>query len=73
MSFYLYILRCSDGSYYTGHTDDPQARLVSHNRGDMSKYTSARRPVELAFIHEFPSREEAFQAERQVKGWSRLF
>ena len=71
MSFYLYILRCSDGSYYTGHTDDLEERLAKHRRGEVSSYTSVRRPVELAFSHLFPSRDEAFRAERQVKGWSR--
>ena len=71
MSFYLYILRCSDNSYYTGHTDDLEERLEKHQRGEHSGYTSARRPVELAFSHLFPSRDEAFRAEQQVKGWSR--
>ncbi len=71
MSFHLYILRCADGSYYTGHTDDLEERLASHQRGEISGYTSARRPVELAFSHQFPSRDEAFRAERQVKRWSR--
>ena len=69
--FYLYILKCSDGSYYTGHTDNPEARLASHQRGEISGYTSGRRPVELAFAQGFPSRDEAFRAERQVKGWTR--
>ena len=71
MSFYLYILRCSDNSYYTGHTDELEERLAKHDRGEYSGYTSARRPVELAFSHQFPSRDEAFRAEQQVKGWSR--
>ena len=71
MSFYLYILKCSDDSYYTGHTDNLEKRLAAHHRGEISGYTSARRPVELVFVHEFSSRDEAFHAERQVKGWSR--
>ena len=66
--FYLYILKCSDGSYYTGHTDNLEARLASHQRGEIPGYTSRRRPVELAFAQGFPSRDEAFRAERQVKG-----
>ena len=69
--FYLYILKCSDGSYYTGHTDDLEARLALHQRGEISGYTFGRRPVELAFAQGFPSREEVLQAERQVKGWAR--
>ena len=71
MSFHLYILRCSDGSLYTGHTDNLEARLASHQHGEISGYTSKRRPLELVFSHQFATRDEAFQAERQVKGWSR--
>ncbi len=71
MSFYLYILKCSDNSYYTGHTDSLESRVAAHQRGEVSGYTSARRPVSLMFSQEFPTREEAIRAERQVKGWSR--
>ena len=69
--FYVYILRCSDGSYYTGHTDQIEARLVAHQSGQISGYTSERRPVELAFLEQFGSRDDAFRRERQIKGWSR--
>ena len=71
MSFYVYILRCADGSYYVGHTDDLQTRLAAHQRGEITGYTYSRRPVQLAFHEEFPSREDAFLRERQLKGWSR--
>ena len=71
MSFYLYILKCSDDSYYAGHTDNLEARVAKHQRGEQSGYTSARLPVELVFSHQFASRDEAFHAERQVKGWTR--
>ncbi len=71
MSFYVHILQCSDGSYYTGHTDNLEARLAAHQRGEISGYTSTRRPVRMVLAQDFPSREEAFQAERQIKGWSR--
>ncbi|MFH1560683.1 MAG: GIY-YIG nuclease family protein [Chloroflexota bacterium] len=71
MSFYLYILQCSDGSYYTGHTDDLEKRVAAHQSGAISGYTSARRPVQPVFVQDFPSRDEAFHAERQVKGWTR--
>ena len=71
MSFYLYILRCSDGSYYVGHTDDLETRVAAHNRGDIEGYTRGRRPVRLVFADEFPSREDALSRERQIKGWSR--
>ena len=71
MGFYVYMLKCSDGSYYAGHTDNLEARLISHQRGEMPGYTHSRRPVELVFADEFPSREAAFERERQIKGWSR--
>ncbi len=71
MSFYVYMLLCSDGSYYTGHTDDLQRRLAAHQRGDISGYTSKRKPVQLVFAEEFASRDEAFRLERQIKGWTR--
>ena len=71
MGYYVYILRCSDGSYYTGHTDQMEARLVAHQSGHFSGYTSERIPVELVFLEELNSRDEAFRRERQIKGWSR--
>ena len=71
MAFYLYILKCADGSYYTGRSDDLEGRVAGHQRGEYSGYTSARLPVELVFSHLFPTRDDAFCAERQVKGWSR--
>ncbi|PKB75483.1 MAG: hypothetical protein BZY86_02720 [SAR202 cluster bacterium MP-NPac-SRR3961935-G1] len=71
MGFYVYILRCSDGSYYTGHTDQMEARLVAHQSGQISGYTSERLPVKLAFPEELSSRDDAFRRERQIKGWSR--
>ncbi|WP_375243589.1 GIY-YIG nuclease family protein [Sphingomonas parapaucimobilis] len=71
MAFYCYILRCSDGSYYTGHTDSLEHRIAQHQSGEIPCYTQARRPVELAWSQEFPSRHEALTAERQIKGWSR--
>ena len=71
MSFWTYVLRCSDGSYYVGHTDDLEARFEAHQSGLIPGYTQKRRPVELAWSQEFGTRDEAFAAERQIKGWSR--
>ncbi len=71
MSFWVYILRCADGSYYTGHTEDLEKRLAGHNSKQYAGYTSTRLPVTLVFSQEFPSREEALASERQIKGWSR--
>jgi len=71
MGFWVYILHCSDGSYYTGHTDDLETRLAKHGSGEIEGYTSSRIPVKLVFSEEFPTRVEALSAERRIKGWSR--
>ena len=71
MSFHAYMLRCSDGSYYVGHTDDLEARIGAHESGLLRSYTQKRCPVQLVWQQEFPEREQAFAAERQIKGWSR--
>lgn len=69
--FWVYILRCADGSYYTGHTDSLEARISLHQSGDCEGYTASRLPVELVWSQECTTREEALAAERQIKGWSR--
>ncbi len=71
MPYYVYILRCSDGSYYTGHTEDLETRIAEHQTGTFLGYTRKRLPVELVFADEFPSREDALDREKQIKGWSR--
>ena len=71
MAFWVYILRCADGSYYTGHTDDLERRVAQHNAGDIPGYTYKRRPVKLIYCADFPTREEALAAEMQLKGWTR--
>lgn len=71
MAFYVYILRCNDDSYYTGHTDDIESRMASHISGEYGGYTSTRRPVTLVFMDGFPTRYEALESEGQIKGWSR--
>jgi predicted GIY-YIG superfamily endonuclease len=69
--FYVYILQCRDGSYYVGHTDNLEKRMMQHDEGLCGGYTSRRRPVELVFVDEFPTRQETIERERQLKGWSR--
>jgi predicted GIY-YIG superfamily endonuclease len=71
MAFYVYIVRCSDGSLYTGHTENLEMRIAAHNSGALRGYTFPRRPVHLIFHQDFQSRDEAFRLERQIKGWSR--
>ena len=65
-----YILRCVDGSYYVGSTDDLDARLVKHRDGSASGFTAARRPVALAYSEVLDSIEAARARERQLKGWT---
>ena len=69
--FYVYILRCSDDSYYTGHTDNLEQRLPPHHSGKFDGYTKNRRPVTLLWSVDFASRIEALEAEKQIKGWTR--
>jgi predicted GIY-YIG superfamily endonuclease len=71
MQFWTYMLRCADGSYYVGHTDDLEGRMARHADGTFGGYTARRRPVTLAFAEASDSREDAFRRERQIKGWSR--
>jgi len=72
MAFFVYILHCSDGSYYTGHSDNLERRIHEHQAGAISScYTFKRRPLQLVFSQDFPTREEALSAEQQIKGWSR--
>ena len=68
---YTYILRCGDGSLYTGWTNDLEKRLAAHNAGSGAKYTRARRPVELVYHEIFPTKTEAMRREAQIKRLSR--
>jgi putative endonuclease len=68
----MYILLCSDGSYYTGTARGGlEARVTEHNAGAYDGYTMTRRPVTLMFSEWFDQITDAIAAERQVKGWSR--
>ncbi|EZP72456.1 rRNA methyltransferase [Sphingomonas paucimobilis] len=71
MTFHAYMLRCSDGSYYLGHTDNLEKRIAQHQTGEIAGYTQNRRPLQLVWQQDFGTREEALAAEQQIKGWSR--
>ena len=71
MAFYAYLLRCNDGSFYAGHTDDLDQRILAHQSGLVPGYTAQRLPVTLVWSDSFRTREEAFSAERKLKGWAR--
>ena len=70
-SFWVYMLKCSDGSYYVGSTDDLERRIGEHQSGLFAGYTSRRLPIELAWATEMPTRDDAIVRERQIKNWSR--
>ena len=71
MAFSAYLLRCADGRYYAGHSDALEHRLAQHNAGEGGDFTARRRPVVLVWSESFATRDEAFAAERRVKGWTR--
>jgi len=70
--FFVYILKCRDGSYYVGHTDDIEIRIAEHQAGSYAGYTSKRLPVQLVYAKTFYSRDEAISAEQQIKKWKRI-
>ena len=67
MSFYVYILLCHDGSFYTGYTKDLDARTKLHQNGKGAKYTKAHKPQRLAYVELFDSRSNAIKREREIK------
>lgn len=64
---YTYILKCSDGTYYTGWTNNLEKRIDDHNSGKGAKYTKGRRPVVLAYCETFDTRQEAMRREYEIK------
>lgn len=68
---YVYMLRCRDGSLYTGWTNDLEKRLKAHNSGSASKYTRTRFPAELVYFEEWESKEAAMSREWHIKRLSR--
>ena len=67
----MYILKCSDDSYYTGSTVDLERRLSEHEAGKGANYTKNKLPVQLVFFERFTNIGEAFRREKQVQGWNR--
>lgn len=69
---YVYILKCSDNTYYTGVTSNLESRMYKHNSGFYpDSYTASRRPLVLAFYCEFTDINLAFETEKQIKKWSK--
>jgi len=70
--WYVYILKCNDGTLYTGITNNLDKRVSSHNKGTGAKYTKTRTPVEIVYHEEATDRSEASKREYQIKKLSRL-
>jgi predicted GIY-YIG superfamily endonuclease len=71
MAYFVYILRCADGTYYTGYTGNLPQRYKQHQSGAIPRsYTKSRRPVELVWAGEFETKEEARSNEKKIKRWS---
>ncbi|MEG0780022.1 MAG: GIY-YIG nuclease family protein [Oscillospiraceae bacterium] len=71
MAYWIYILRCQDGTLYTGSTDDVERRAATHNRGMGAKYTRGRLPVCVVYREELPDRSAALRREAAIKKLSR--
>jgi putative endonuclease len=71
MEYWVYILKCADGSYYTGSTSNLDLRVRQHMLGSVNSYTKNRLPVELVYAESCDSPRQAMAWEKQIKGWSR--
>jgi putative endonuclease len=71
MSCFCYILECSDGTYYTGWTTDPERRVAQHNKGVGARYTKTRRPVKMVYLEEQPDKISALKRELAIKKMKR--
>ncbi len=67
MSFYVYILLCRDGSFYTGYTKDLDERTMQHENGKGARYTKTHKPQKVAYVELFNSRSSAMKRERAIK------
>jgi putative endonuclease len=67
----VYILYCSDGSLYTGFSNNPDVRLADHKNGKGGKYTRSHKPVKRVYFEQLNSKSEALKRESQIKGWTR--
>jgi len=67
MPYYVYMLLCKDGSYYTGYAKNVKRRVEQHKKGQGARYTSMHEPKKIVYIEEFDSRSEAMKREREIK------
>ena len=71
MKGWMYILECSDGSYYTGSTNNLEVRVMQHQNGEGANHTKKHLPVKLVYSEEYQRIENAYHREKQVQGWCR--
>jgi len=69
--WYVYILLCKDGSFYTGTSNNPQQRFLDHKNGKGGKYTKTHKPIKILCTEKLPDKSAALKRELQIKGWSR--
>ena len=69
-SYYVYILLCDDGSYYTGYTNNPASRYIEHSKGRGARYTRMHKPHGIAYLQSLKTRTEAMRRERQIKTYT---
>ncbi|MBP9802613.1 GIY-YIG nuclease family protein [Patescibacteria group bacterium] len=70
--YYFYLARCKDNTLYAGYCANIKDREAKHNEGLGAKYTKYRRPIQIVYFEEFPTRSEAMKREAEIKTWSRL-
>jgi len=71
VSYFIYIIRCLDGSYYTGSTNDIEKRFKKHLKGCGAQYTKSHKPEKIVYQEESPTKSDALKREAEIKNWSR--
>lgn len=69
--WFVYVLLCSDGSLYTGATNDPRQRFLDHRNDKGGAYTRSHKPVKIVYLEKLHTKSEALKRELQIKGWTR--
>jgi putative endonuclease len=69
--YFVYILLCSDGSFYTGSSNNPQQRFLDHKNGKGGAYTRSHKPIKIIYTEELLDKSSALKREIQIKGWTR--
>jgi putative endonuclease len=70
MPYYVYMLLCKDGSYYTGHAKNVKRRVEQHKKGQGARYTRMHEPAKIVYVEEFNNRSDAMKREREIKSFS---